>query len=142
MLEKINSVIKSGAAYDKFLRMLSSHGVKLNLKQITEMNKPKYVESIIADKTGYIHSMNTFKIGMNLIEIGAGRKSISDSLDYTAGITVYNKLGDKVIKGDEIGIIYNSLSKESLQKNINNFAKCFDILNKNPDNNIPNLILN
>ena len=140
-LQKVNSAIESGAAYDKFLRMLSSHGVKLNSRQITEINKPKYVESIIADKTGYIHSMNTFKIGMNLIEIGAGRKSISDSLDYTAGITVYNKLGDKVIKGDEIGIIYNSLSKESLQRNKNNFTNCFAISSGNQDNNITNLIL-
>ena len=140
-LEKINNVIKSGAAYDKFLHMLSSHGVKLDLKQITKNNSPRYVKSIIAKKNGYIHSMDTFKIGMNLIEIGAGRKSISDSLDYTAGITVYNKLGDKVMIGDEIGIIYNSISMTSLESNEDNFNNCFNISSEKSNNN-SRLILN
>ena len=42
--------------------------------EIKEINKPKYIKPIIAQKTGYVSKIDTFKIGMNLIEIGAGRK--------------------------------------------------------------------
>ena len=129
-LDKINASITSGAAYDKFFQMLSSHGVELNWEQIKEINKPKYAKSILSEETGYLHSMDAFKIGMNLIEIGAGRKSITDSLDYTAGVTLYKKVGDYISKGDEIGIIYNSINKKSLIKSHDYFRNCFNIASK------------
>ena len=140
-LDKINAAIDSGAAYDKFFHMLSSHGVELNLEQIKEINKPVYVKSIISEKTGYLHSMDAFKIGMNLIDIGAGRKSITDSLDYAAGITLYKKVGDYMSKGDEIGIIYNSINKDLLIESHDNFRNCFNILSKKPVKNSQSLII-
>ena len=140
-LDKINASITSRAAYDKFFQMLSSHGVELNLEQIKEINKPKYAKSIISEETGYLHSMDAFKIGMNLIEIGAGRKSITDSLDYTAGITLYKKVGDYISKGDEIGIIYNSINKKSLIKAHDYFRNCFNISSKKLATNSQLLIL-
>ena len=134
-IEKINSAIQSGKAYDNFFHMLSYHGVQLNIKEIKEINKPKYIKPIIAQKTGYVSKIDTFKIGMNLIEIGAGRKSIDEPLDYTAGFTTYKKGGDFVKKGDEIGIIYNSIGENTLLKHSSSFAHCFAL---SDDKNLKN----
>ena len=56
--------------------------------------------------------MDAFKIGMNLIDIGAGRKSITDSLDYTAGIQFISKVGDNVISGEKLFRVFNSDKKK------------------------------
>ncbi len=141
-LQKIDLAINSGKAYEVFLDMVNNHGGQLNAKNISSFNKPKYIKPIIAEKSGYLFSMDTFSIGMNLIEIGAGRKSISDSVDYTAGITLKRKLGDKINIGDEIAVIYNSLSKKSLDDFNGSFINCFNISNENKSDYINKLILN
>ena len=141
-LQKIDLAISSGKAYEIFLDMVNNHGGQLNAKNISSFNKPKYIKPIIAEKSGYLFSMDTFSIGMNLIEIGAGRKSISDSLDYTAGITLKRKLGDKINIGDEIAVIYNSLSKKSLDDFNGSFINCFKISNENKSDYVYKLILN
>ena len=141
-LQKIDLAISSGKAYEIFLDMVNNHGGQLNAKNISSFNKPKYIKPIIAEKSGYLFSMDTFSIGMNLIEIGAGRKSISDSVDYTAGITLKRKLGDKINIGDEIAVIYNSLSKKSLDDFNGSFINCFKISNKNKSDYVYKLILN
>ncbi len=141
-IQKVDLAVRSGKAYEIFLKMVYSHGGKLNSKNMSSFNKPKYTQSVIAEKSGYLNSMDTFSIGMNLIEIGAGRKSINDSLDYTAGITLKSKLGDKINTGDEIAIIYNSLSKKSLNDFNGSFVNCFKISNENKSDNDYKLILN
>ena len=51
-------------------------------------------------ETGYVKSINTEKIGWALVEMGCGKKVISDILDYSAGIKTNYKVGDKIYKGD------------------------------------------
>ena len=57
---------------------------------------------IKSKETGYIKSINTEKIGWALVEIGCGKKVISDTLDYSAGIKTNFEVGDKIHKGDII----------------------------------------
>ena len=141
-IQKIDLAINSGAAYEIFLQMVYNHGGKLTSKNISSFNQPKYIKAVIAEKSGYLQSMDTFSIGMNLIEIGAGRKTINDSVDYTAGITLKNKLGDKLNVGDEIAIIYNSVSEKLLNDFNSSFVNCFKISHENKFDNDYKLILN
>ena len=83
--------------------------------------------------------MDTFNIGMGLIKIGAGRQSINDIVDPTAGIKLNRKIGDFISAGDELGVIFNS-SKRKLDDNIQLFENCMLV-----DDSVPkpyNLILN
>jgi thymidine phosphorylase len=68
---------------------------------------------------------------MGLIKIGAGRKSIADIVDPTAGITLNSKIGDQISTGDEIGIIFNS-NESKLNNNIQLFENCFTIEDMKP----------
>ena len=79
--------------------------------------------------------MDTFNIGMGLVKIGAGRTSIHDQLDPSAGIYLNIKIGDSIVVGDEIGIIFNSNDKK-LKENIALFENCFKISDQliNPGN--------
>tara|TARA_Y100000590_G_C15696033_1_gene1005144 strand:- start:957 stop:2249 length:1293 start_codon:yes stop_codon:yes gene_type:complete len=140
-LNKINNVIESGLAYEKFLQMIYNHESTVKESDISKINKPKYIYNIIADKDGYLIDMDAFKIGMNLIQIGAGRKSINDKVDYTAGILLNKKIGNKIQSGETIATIFNSLSLKNLEENSLHFKNSF-ILNEKKSLLHTNLILN
>ena len=73
--------------------------------------KKEYV--IKAEKTGFIASIQTRQLGICSCMLGAGRLKIEYKIDYTAGITVYKKVGDFVKKGDIVAkLFYNKAAIE------------------------------
>ena len=106
--------IKNGKAFKKFEKLIKAQNGDLNdisSKGITAKN-----QLIITSKEdGYVKSMNTEKIGWALVEMGCGRKTISDPLDHSAGIKFNYKIGDKVNKGDPFYEIfgYNEIKLEN-----------------------------
>lgn len=94
-------IIKSGKAFDKFIEIVKYQGGDISL--INNPNKypqSKYSEYVYASKSGYITEINTYEIGMCNIELGGGRKTITDKIDFKAGMIFKKKLGDKVNKGE------------------------------------------
>ena len=79
--------------------MIVAQGGNLN-DLYSKNNSAKNHFKIKSKETGYIKSINTEKIGWSLVEIGCGKKVISDTLDYSAGIKTNYKVGDKIYKGD------------------------------------------
>ena len=69
------------------------------LEDFSLFKQPKYSYDITAEKDGYISSMNTEKIGISSVILGAGRESKEDSIDFAAGIVLKKKTGDAVKKG-------------------------------------------
>ena len=93
--------IENGRALEKFEEMIVAQGGDLN--DIYSKNDfAKNHIKIKSKETGYIKSINTEKIGWALVEMGCGKKVISDTLDHSAGIKTNYKVGDKIHRGDTI----------------------------------------
>ena len=60
--------------------------------------------------------MDNFVIGMNALELGAGRKTKKDKIDPAAGIIFNPKIGDRVKKGDVIAELFTD--KEDVVENV------------------------
>lgn len=131
-LEKINTAITSGKAYEIFLKMINKHGCKISEDSFSKLNNPKFYKKIVSKNNGYLRTMDTFNIGMGLIKIGAGRKSMTDRVDPTAGIKLNSKIGDQISIGDEIGVIFNS-NESKLNNNTQLFEHCFTVATKPPE---------
>ena len=91
--------IENGKALEKFEEMIVAQNGDLN-DIYSKNNFARNHLKIKSKETGYIRSINTEKIGWALVEIGCGKKVISDTLDYSAGIKTNYKVGDKIHKGD------------------------------------------
>ena len=91
--------IENGKALEKFEEMIVAQGGNLN-DIYSKNNFAKNHIKIGSKKTGYIKSINTEKIGWALVEMGCGKKVMSDTLDHSAGIKTNYKVGDKIYKGD------------------------------------------
>ncbi len=100
-------LINSGKAFDKFLEIAELQGGNtVLLKNTDSYSKSKYEESIISDRDGYISSLDNYKIGMAALELGAGRLTKEDKIDFKAGIIFYPEIGSKIKKGDLIARIF------------------------------------
>ncbi|NOX18186.1 MAG: thymidine phosphorylase [Chlorobi bacterium] len=93
--------IRSGRAFDKFLEIVKlQKGDVSYLKNPEKYPRSKYEEKIYSEKTGYIKAIDNYSIGLAALELGAGRKTLTDKIDAKAGIIFYPKIGKRIKKGE------------------------------------------
>jgi pyrimidine-nucleoside phosphorylase/thymidine phosphorylase len=62
--------------------------------------------AVTAANDGYIQTIDTQCVGQCVSNIGGGRIKAEDGVDHAVGYSCSVKLGDKVKRGDELGVIY------------------------------------
>lgn len=104
-----NKLIENGKAFDKFVEIVEAqNGDSKYLHKPEDYPKCEYSEIIYAEKDGYLEAVNTYEIGMAAFELGAGRKTLDDKIDPSAGIIFYPKIGDKINKSDKIAELFTN----------------------------------
>ena len=95
--------IKNGDAFNKLLEIVKLQGGNLNyINNPDRYPKPKSLRKVKAIQYGFVKEMDTYKIGMASLELGAGRRTKEDKIDPKAGIVLYKKIGDFINKGEII----------------------------------------
>lgn len=95
--------LDDGSAYEKFLEFISAQGGNTEMVTDTDkLPKARIIHKVTAKEDGFISRTDAEKIGSASVILGAGRVNKEDSIDYTAGIILRKKTGDKVKAGDVI----------------------------------------
>ena len=136
---KMEASITNGTAFEIFKNMVTAHGGDANSLTDPNLHTPEHSTEITASKDGYISSIDTLLLGNALVEMGAGRKKITNSIDSSAGFTIHVKRGDFVHKGDNLFTSYCASSKK-LVLGVEMMTKSIEISSKSPK--LPPLILN
>jgi len=106
-LLRVEESLKNGKALEKFSEFIKRQGGDANVcLDISKLPTSKYKLPIITKKSGYIKSINSQKIGYALIDIGSGRKKLTDKLEYSSGASLYYKIGDFIEKDQKMGNLY------------------------------------
>jgi len=101
--------IADGTAFEKLIEMVKRQGGDISVLEDTrKLPKAPVKEEYKAETEGYIIQMNTEKFGMASAALGAGRKTIADKIDPSAGLVLLKKYGDIVEKGEPIAILHTS----------------------------------
>ena len=107
----VNSAIGSGRAFEKFCEMVRAQGGDASV--LTDgFIKAGTISPLYAAEDGYITHMDTEACGMAALALGAGRVRKEDSIDYSAGIMLNKKTGDKVAAGETIAYLHTSDTKK------------------------------
>ena len=124
--EEIDKVINSGLAAEKFEKMVSALGGSNSFinNYTTEMTKAPYIEDILLGKQGYINEIKTRELGLILIELGGGRKSVNDNINYNVGFDNVIGIGDSVDIFTRI-IQVHAQSKDDFERVKDKIIKCF-----------------
>ncbi len=93
--------IASGGALNKFKEIIHYQGGDVRvIDDYSRLPVAKNRIKVKAQKTGYIHHINTFDIGMLLVQLGGGRFKKEEKIDLSCGFRIYKKIGDYVKKGE------------------------------------------
>jgi thymidine phosphorylase len=70
---------------------------------------------IEAGQNGFVAEVDTKAIGDAICEIGGGRLKVEDKIDAAVGFSCEKKIGDRVKKGETLGILYCRNQKQANQ---------------------------
>lgn len=104
--EMAKKTIADGSALAKFKQTVARQGGRVELIENTEnFAKAKYSYDVKSAKRGYIGRADTEAYGLASLALGAGRNTVEDKIDYSAGILLRRKTGDFVKAGEEIAML-------------------------------------
>lgn len=107
--EDIDLAIKSGKAKEKFVNMIKwQNGDVGYIEDKEKLKASKYTYPIICNYDGYVKSFDLERLGLSICKIGGGREKADDKIDYFVGAEINVKVGDKVNKGDTLGVVYQN----------------------------------
>lgn len=105
---KIGKAIESGEALERFRKNIELQGGDPAICDKPEMLLTKGLKQVpvIALTGGYVSDVDTLVVGNVVCALGGGRVKAEDSVDHAVGYASALKIGDRVHKGDELGVIY------------------------------------
>jgi len=130
-LKKIDTVISNGVAAEKFEKMVAALGGASNIlssyKDQLEINAFK--KDMCIKRSGYVQKIKTRDLGLILIELGGGRKQVTDKINFNVGYDNVLSVGDRVDSSTPLLTVYCHSDKdfENVGKKI---EECFVISDK------------
>ena len=101
--------INDGKGLQKLREMIEAQGGDPEVTEdYSRFGTAKYTKEVLAKTGGFIESMDTEAVGTASLLLGAGRSTMADVIDMTAGLKILKKTGDRVEKNEPIAILYTS----------------------------------
>lgn len=122
----LTASLTSGSALTKFKEFIAAQGGDVRYIDHPEMFPvSKTTVEVTSAKAGYVLSLNALNLGQAAMKLGAGRETKDAAIDYTAGIVLHKKVGDKVAKGEVLAKVYTN--KDNVQRIVKDIAQSFEI---------------
>lgn len=107
--EEVITNLNNGKAYNKFRELIDYQGGEID--NIIISNK---VIEYKALRSGYLNHIKTLDLGKYVMELGAGRQTKEDIIDYGVGVILHVNCGDYINEGDVIATIYYNKDYKAL----------------------------
>lgn len=99
--EMIDNAIENRSGLEKLKAMVKAQGGDESyISNPEQFPVAKNIIEIKAVDAGYIERIDSLEIGLSAMRLGAGRETMADKIDMSAGIVLSKKVGDKVEIGD------------------------------------------
>ena len=124
--EALLEVLNNGKAYEKLKEFIAYQGGDISyLDNLDKFETSKYEHKIYAKESGYIKDIVALDLGVAAMKLGAGRATKEDVIDYTAGLILNKKVGDKIEKGELLISCYTN--KENVNEVLKEIENAFTI---------------
>lgn len=105
----LEQTIADGTALDRFRAMVAAQGGNPRvIDDYTVMPQAKYRIPYRAKRAGILSRLSADEVGTASMLLGGGRQQADDQLDYSVGIELHHKLGDRVEAGESLLTIYSN----------------------------------
>ncbi|MDO5632947.1 MAG: thymidine phosphorylase [Paracoccus sp. (in: a-proteobacteria)] len=123
---KIQRALDSGAAADRFARMVAALGGPPDLIERPGDYLPRAPANFSAPQTGHVAAVDTRAIGDLAVHMGAGRLRSGDQIDPRVGFDGLARVGDPVTPDHPIGRALSTTPQES-EAAFNRLQSCYTL---------------
>jgi thymidine phosphorylase len=106
--EMLLQALESGAAAERFARMITALGGPVDLVDHPDHHLPQapFVKAALPTRAGFVASMDTRALGIAVIGLGGGRYQASDSIDYEVGLSNICQVGERVDSSRPLALVH------------------------------------
>ena len=119
--------LSSGKALSVFRNFVSMQGGNAScIDDYSLFKQAKHEAQAKASGDGFVAGIRADSIGLASQHLGAGRRTKEDAIDLSAGIVLCKKVGDPVVAGETLAILYSD-SEEKLNAGLAQAQDAFTI---------------
>jgi len=108
-VKRIQQAIADGSGFEKQKQLFAAQGGDISyLEHPEKFAMASRILPIKAEKDGYVSRIDSLTIGVSAMKLGAGRATMKDIIDMSAGIVLAKKVGDQVKKGEVLATAYTN----------------------------------
>lgn len=125
-VKRIKQAIEDRSGYKKLIELFKAQGGdETYIEDPSKFPVASYAIEVRAEKEGYIKRIDSLAIGVSAMKLGAGRETMDDAIDMSAGIMLGKKVGDKVSCGDILATAYTN--KEGVEDVLKDIHDAFEL---------------
>ncbi len=118
--------IEDGSGFEKLCQMVEAQGGDASyIRDPSKFEVAKHIVPVIAEAEGYVAHIDSLAIGVGAMKLGAGRETMDDIIDMSAGIILEKKVGSFVKKGEVL--CYLHTNKEEYDEVYHEVHDAFEI---------------
>lgn len=123
--ELLKEKLNNGEAFEKFCQFVKAQGGDESyIRHPEKFEMSSIIIDVVSENEGYISEINCLEIGESAMRLGAGRATLEDKIDMSAGIVLNKKVGDFVKKGEKLCTVYTNVKEnENIIKDIHDSFK-------------------
>lgn len=109
----MRDVLADGSAFRKFQDLVDLQGGDPEvITNPAKLSRAAHQTPVPAESSGYVQAIQTELIGIASMLLGAGRERVDAAIDHAAGLVLHKKVGDRVERGDTLGVLeYNNAAR-------------------------------
>ena len=125
---KLTAALDSGAAAERFARMVSALGGPADLLEHPDkhLEQAPFIVPAPALSAGYANVRDCRAIGLAVVALGGGRRRPSDSIDFAVGLTDLVGLGEQVAIGQPLAMVH-ARTEAAAQQAVREIQQAYDI---------------
>ena len=124
--------LDSGRGLSKLGEMIKQQGGEIEVIEDTSLLPgTNIVIPVKTEAKGYISAIDTQKVGLSALLLGAGRSTKDDIIDHGVGLVMHKRIGDWVNIGDTLADFYINY-EEGYMEAVNNFRSAIKYSTEKP----------
>lgn len=128
-VKKAKKALEDGRALKAFYEFIEGQGCTVPPERLkNSLPMAQHFQEIFASQAGYINDIDSLGIGLASMELGAGRRELTDKINYGAGVLLCHGVGDYVNQGDRLAVVYSD--KNDMTPGVRRVTEAFTIESK------------
>ncbi|MDY4041691.1 MAG: thymidine phosphorylase [Collinsella sp.] len=130
--ERARRVIADGSAFEKLCEIVTAQGGDAAVLHDTSLLGAAPIQhELTAPADGFLTAIDTERVGVASAELGAGRLTLDDRIDHTAGIVLLKNTGDAVRAGEPVAVLHTA-TEERLAEGLRTLAAALTFGTEDP----------